>query len=245
MTTDSTLLDYFEDAVVINLPERKDRRRAVETEFRRAGWSSFRFFPAFKFEEPAGFKVAAWRGCFLSHLACLHYARDRGLKNMLVFEDDIALSSSVPRLTPGIVGTIGQLDWDILYFGHEETGDIGRANSSTDGIRFARYDKPLLTAHFYAVNGRIISRLIEHFERNAATIPHDGRYGPMTPDGAYNTFRAYNSNIATYIAVPKLGWQRPSRSDLSPSRWDHIKPLRPLVGCLRAAKHLIYKVVND
>ena len=217
MSLDVTLPSYFGAALVINLAERIDRRRSVEREFQKIAWTDYKFFPAIRFDDAAGFGLPSWRGCFTSHLECLRLAQQQHLENVLIFEDDIALIPSILRLTPLIIATIRKLDWDFLYFGHEMTGNIARATRRTDEVVFERYTGEIMTAHFYAINGRIIPRLIAHFERNARTIPGDQEYGPMLPDGAYNTFRRYNKDVITYLANPKLGWQRPSRSDITPN----------------------------
>ena len=225
--------------MVINLADRADRRRAVEVEFQKIGWPNYRFFTAHRFDDAAGFRSPSWRGCFNSHLECLRLAQDQNLESVLIFEDDIALSSSIPRLTPLITETISKIDWDFLYFGHEMTGDIARADHTTDRVAFERYTGEVLTAHFYAINKRIIPRLIAHFERNARTVPADHEYGPMLPDGAYNTFRRYNEDAITYIANPKLGWQRSSRSDITPSQLDKIKALRSFIAFGRNVRHFL------
>ena len=90
----SSLLNYFGGAFVINLKERTDRRRASEAEFHKLGWTGVNVFPAFKFDDPAGFPFPSWRGCFYSHLGCLEAAHNCKMDSVLIFEDDIALSSS-------------------------------------------------------------------------------------------------------------------------------------------------------
>ena len=242
---DDTLPGFFGAALVVNLAERKDRRRAVEQEFRKLNWTAYEFFPACRFDDAAGFKFPSWRGCFMSHLECLRLARQRNLENVLIFEDDIALSSSILRLTPAIIEAVRNFDWDFFYFGHELTGDIERANRATNGVAFQLFDGDnIQTTHFYAVNKRIFSRLIAHFERNASTVPGDRNFGPMLPDGAYNTFRSYNKDVITYIANPKLGWQRSSRSDISPRALDDLKALRPLITFGRSVKHFLNRSLN-
>jgi hypothetical protein len=235
-----TLPDYFGAAFVINLNERFDRRRDFEEETGPI-WGAILIYPAAKFSDPAGFETAGWRGCFHSHLGCLRYAHAKGLDSILIMEDDLTLCSSLPRLTPAIIEKLKLMDWDLLYFGHERTGDIPRANGNTSSVTFIEANGELLCAHFYAVRGRIISRLIEHFERNERTIPPDDRYGPMLPDGALNTFRRYNPDIKTYLAVPKLGWQRPSRSDLTARYFDRFRVLRPIIDRARRAKHRLIR----
>jgi GR25 family glycosyltransferase involved in LPS biosynthesis len=236
------LPDYFGAALVINLEERTDRRKSVEREFQKLGWTEYKFFPAFRFDDAAGFELPSLRGCFTSHLECLRLAQKQQLANILIFEDDIALSSSIRQLTPTIIETIHRLDWDFLYFGHELTGDIGRANSKTSSITFEPCSSEIRTAHFYAVNGRIIPNLIAHLEQNARTIPGDQYFGPMPLDGALNTFRRYNKNATTYIANPKLGWQRPSRSDITPGRLDGIMALRSFVSFSRDVKQFLSRL---
>jgi GR25 family glycosyltransferase involved in LPS biosynthesis len=241
----SSLLHGFGAAFVINLQERTDRRNATQKDFSKLEWNEFEFFPACHFNEPAGFNSTAWRGCFHSHLEIFELASRRDLPDVLIFEDDIALCSSIVQLTPKILSSIQSLDWDILYFGHESTGNVARANSATNHVTFEFYNDDIRTTHFYTVRKRIIPKLIRHFERCAGTIPHDGMYGPMPPDGALNTFRRYNPDVKTYIANPKLGWQRPSRSDLAPRSFDKIKALRPAVNYLRRLKHLMDRARND
>src|SRR5580700_8014626 len=132
MRSEITLPSYFGAALVINLAERIDRRRSVERQFRNVAWTDYSFFPALRFDDAAGFELPSWRGCFTSHLECLRLAQQQQLENVLIFEDDIALSPSILRLTPLIIATIRKLDWDFLYFGHEMTGDIARATTTTN-----------------------------------------------------------------------------------------------------------------
>ncbi len=60
----------------------------------------------------------------------------------------------------------------------------------------------------------------------------------MTIDGAFHWFRQREDFIQTMIANPKLGWQRPSRSDLTPNIIDVFPMLDPVTTLLRNLKHL-------
>lgn len=134
---------------------------------------------------------------------------------------------------------LAEQDWDFACFGHENTGPIEVAGVDAPDIRLVPYDQELLTAHFYAVNGRILSRLLEHPRTIAGgTQSHLGLV-QMPVDGASNVFRATNPDVRTVIAAPKLGWQRPSRSDLTPKRFNAMLPLRPVASLLREVKHAI------
>jgi glycosyl transferase family 25 len=61
----------------------------------------------------------------------------------------------------------------------------------------------------------------------------------MPIDGAYNIFRRENSDIKTLISAPKLGWQRPSRSDIAGNRFfDKMQSIHFLTAKLRELKYL-------
>ena len=72
--------DLFGGIFYINLDSRVDRLNEIRGELERIGLEGERF-PAVK--ETPGFI-----GCALSHIAVLKEARDRGLKNVMVLEDD-------------------------------------------------------------------------------------------------------------------------------------------------------------
>jgi hypothetical protein len=232
----------FGAALVINLPERTDRLRAIQAEFKAAGWDNVRLVPGIKFVDAAGFKTPSWRGCFHAHLACLEIAQAENLASVLILEDDIALTSALPRLMPSIIDAVRELPWDYLYFGHEASGDIPRANRTTERVTFEKATKEFIGGHFYAVRKRIIPRLILHFERLANGRPGDNDFGPMLPDGAHNTFRRHNHDVRTFLANPKLAWQSSSRSDIAPRAIDSIRSLRPLISVARRIKGLVGRI---
>ncbi len=236
------LPNYFDAAYLINLPERGDRLRSTKKQFVRVGWeigaSSIRIFSALRFADPAGFPNASIRGCFQSHLECLRRALAAGCRSVLVLEDDIALSVSLPRLTPSALMRLNALDWDFVYFGHYGTGEIPLARRNTDEseLRFEVYTGEILTTHFYAVNGRILRKLIAHLDKIASGRAGDQATGPMPIDGAYNIFRRNNPDVRCVIVHPKLGWQSSSRSDITPHVLDRLAFLRPLNAVLRELK---------
>ena len=157
-----------------------------------------------------------------------------------MLEDDITFSPALPRLTPSIIARLDDTAWDFIYFGHEETGDIPRATPDIPPNEFAfeTTSHVIHTTHFYAVSGRIIRRVVAHLERLANGPEGDPEFGPMPIDGALHIFRRQNPDVRTFVAVPKLGWQRPSRSDIMPRRFDKIRIARPFVSAIRELKYL-------
>jgi hypothetical protein len=153
-------------------------------------------------------------------------------------EDDIALTSSLPRLTPMITSQLAKQAWDFVYFGYYGAGDVLFANRNTteSQIRFDLWTGNILSTVFYAVNGRILPRLITHLTMIANGKPGDRNSGPMPVDGAYNNFRRDNPDVLCLIAHPTLGWQTSSRSDISPRALDKLAFLRPAASSLRSLK---------
>lgn len=239
----SSLLQYFGVAYLINLPERKDRLRSAKNELARIGWplgpDGVRLYAARKFTDSGGFPGnPGVRGCFHSHSECIRAAQREGKKSVLLIEDDIALSSAIRRLTPSIISQLEAAPWDFFYLGHESTGDLAKADSHTNEVRLLPIKTEITTTHFFAVNSRIFVRLLAHLDRVTTGIEGDQEFGPMPIDGALNIFRRINPDVRGLLAAPKLGWQRPSRSEISPRAFDAYKPLQPLVDILRDLKHL-------
>jgi hypothetical protein len=236
----NSLLEYFDAAYLINLAERTDRLASAKKEFARAGWrmgeGGVEHYVAQRFTDRAGFPFPECRGCFHSHAECIRKAWRDGRQNVLVMEDDIALAVSTGALTPAVVAQLNSMPWDFLYLGHEDTGDIGRATPRTRHVDFLPYGGSIRGTHSYAVNGRIFERLLAHLDRVANGVEGDQEYGPMPIDGAFNIFRFKNADVQTFIARPKIGWQRSSRSDISPKAFDGLKLLRPFLAMLRDLK---------
>jgi hypothetical protein len=236
-----SLLTKFPAAYLINLPERKDRLKSAKKELARIGWNlgatGVQLYPAQKFTDRGRFPNIGSRGCFMSHLACLEDAQRHGQPNVMLLEDDISFSSSLPKLTPSILYQLENVQWDFCYLGHEQTGEIGEASSKTTEVKLVPYRGDILMSYIVLINGRVLSKLIAHLNRVVSGIEGDQEYGPMPIDGAYNIFRR-NRDVHTVIAIPKLGWQRSSRSDITPRPIDDWRPVKPITSAIRHLKYV-------
>ena len=234
------LSKYFGAAYVINLPHRKDRLEEAKRELARAGWKfgddGVQLYTAKIFTDRAGFPFPGSRGCFHSHSECIRTAYREGRKSVLVMEDDVALSPVFRKACGDIISQLNSLSWDFLYFGHEDTGPIGRAISTDKEVEFLSHSGFVRATHCYAINSRIFTRLLAHLDRVSNGTEGDQEFGPMPIDGAYNIFRRNNVDVRTFISAPKLSWQRSSRSDNHPKGFDNIKALRPVVSIMRSLR---------
>jgi glycosyl transferase family 25 len=221
----------FASAYLINLPARTDRLKSAQAELDCLDWD-VKVFPARRFRDAAGFQNAGFRGCFHSHLDCLRQAKG----DVLILEDDITFASVLATLN--LQERIQSVDWDFLYLGHEQT-PFPRALKSTSDVRFEPWGHSILCTHFYAIRERMIPRVISHLEAILQRPPGDPEGGPMSVDGAYWVFRDRNREVKTFVANPQVGWQRPSRSDLTPGGFDKVPLLRPVLGLARNLKYAL------
>lgn len=228
------------DVVALCLDDRPDRRQAVERELRRVGLP-YTVSVATRPTDAGGYSSPGLRGCNESHLRALREARDRGVDAVLICEDDLMVLRGFERAWPRILDTLGHTDWEFAHLGYK-----GRFLPSTDAAvepvsrDLGRLLSPKLdTLHFYAVHRRILPDLVEYLEHRIDRPP----FAPI--DGLLNDFRA-ERGILPLVAVPNLGVQRPSRSNLWPpgsplSRILHDGRMRPLLASWVVVKRGLYE----
>ena len=180
----------------INLDERTDRRIQMEQELHKMGIKAERF-PAIKHE----FGIV---GCGQSHLAVLKLARDRGLKNVLVFEDDFEFLVSPEEFWKQInTFFAAKIDYDVVFLGYNMF-------SSENYNNFLYKVLDSQTASAYIVNAKYYDTLIYLWERcvglQAITrewdLAHDMQWKILQPRDNYFAFKV------------RLGKQRGSYSDI-------------------------------
>jgi Glycosyltransferase family 25 (LPS biosynthesis protein) len=206
------VLASFDKIYIINLPERTDRLRSIERELGGLGskvpLGNIVVFPAVRPAEPAGFPEIGWRGCFLSHLGILKKARGDGLSNVLILEDDALFTNAFLKSQKALSIAMRECEWDFLYLGHTIS------LQSNGGDCLVPYHGIILTTHCYAVNGRILERLILFLEEYAREV---SRCRPVTDhgiDGVLSLFREKNRDIVTLISSPSLVTQSASRPNI-------------------------------
>jgi len=214
---------------VINLAHRTDRRLAMQKQLSQIGWRAA-FFPAIRPESAAGFPSVGARGCFLSHLAVLKNARDAGVRQLVILEDDVNFAPGFAERWPSSMAALEAKDWSIFYPGHV-------FDALPAGLSPISPDTGVYCTHFMVINGQAIATIIDGLERILSRPPGHPMGGPMHVDGAYSTIRAQNRALATYAYFPALGYQRPSRTDIGDRRWfDRIGVLTPIVNIARKLK---------
>lgn len=229
-----SIFDAFERIYIINLPTRPDRRRAVLADLAGASLAAddprLRIFPGIRPADAGNFPSLGARGCYMSHLGILREATADGLGNVLILEDDLALEPAARLPQPQLLDALRQGEWDFAYPGHVEPCADPAAPPAWQVTR-----SPLVCAHFYALNRRVMASLLGYLEDCMERPPGHPDGGPMHVDGAFSMFRQRNPGVVTLICIPSLGGQRSSRSDIYPNQWyDRLPVFRQLVGLARA-----------
>ena len=218
-------LDVFEKRIVINLPDRADRRRDMERELRRANITA-EFFPAIRPESADPFHMLGVKGAYMSHLAALKQAT--GASSALIMEDDLNFVRDIDRMS--VVSRLPD-DWAIFYCSYIGLDHAGGAPE----IRPMPKTLEVIGTHFYAINGWAIPKVVEKLETFLTRERDHSEGGPMPIDGAINIIRQQEPSMIAYVASPGLGYQRHSRSDITGKWFDRtfISPVFERVRCAR------------
>lgn len=219
-------LDNFDGIFVINLPARADRRQEIDRQLQRVGLSlkhpQVVLFPAVRPDAPCGFPTIGTRGCFLSHLGVLHMAQAKGMRNILILEDDCDFSKDVVAMSPYLMAGLQKLDWSFFYGGALNSFESQPAQL---GLETVQPNSGLMGAHCFALRGDVIPQLAAYLEAMLKRPPGSPQGGPMHVDGAYSWFRKDHPELITLIAVPELAFQRSSATDIHARRWYDRWPL--------------------
>jgi glycosyl transferase family 25 len=234
------VLEYFQQIYVINLPHRRDRYREMAEQLDEIGLSfnspGVRLFAATRPEEPEGFPNIGARGCFLSHLGVLRDARERKFERILIFEDDLNFAPDFSARIKDIVSALERVDWSVFYGGYAM-----KIPPQPKGDEILVQPEPpdsIQTAHFIGFRGAAIAEVTEFLETVLTREPGDPKGGPMHVDGAYGWFRYLNPSRITLVSVPRLGYQRSSRTDIHALRWyDQVPGSRQAIGLLRRLRN--------
>lgn len=197
------LNDVFDEIVCINRDSRTDRWADCErvfaaheitvtriSAFEGSAFNLQEFLTPTFLRDPT---IVGVFGCNMSHLFAVKYAQQKGLRNILILEDDVEFRDDLAgQLT--LVARELPADWDMLYFS---------GNHRAPPVRVSPHIFRLVNSvatHAYAVNAKAYVPVLNALCR-FVNAP-DTNYVPIQP------------HIKAYLAYPHLAWQRPGYSDL-------------------------------
>jgi glycosyl transferase, family 25 len=230
-----SLVEFFDRSYIINLADRADRRRQAEKEFGRVGIAmpndKVGFYTATRPSDKGNFTDVGTRGCFESHRNVLELAHRDGLKNVLIFEDDVCFRNISESFERKLISLISSEAWELIYFGYGYPGDEALTGP------LLKWTGDIQGSHFYAVNGQFIGPMLDYM-RKCESRPRDHpEGGPMPADGITNHVRYVFPDVRLFLSVPNLAHQRSSRTDIAEMPlYDGMSWLRPIVDGIRATK---------
>jgi glycosyl transferase family 25 len=169
------------------------------------------FFPAIRPTDAGTFTSIGAHGVYQSQLAILREAAATG-KSVLILEDDCNFTSAARNFEFGS-------DWEIFYGGYYATDPNNLTTSDIVG------------AHMMGFTAKAAGQICAYLD----TLRFEGIHPPI--DAAYIWFRRAHPDVPTRFAVPPLGVQRASRSDIADLRfYDRIPLLRPVIELARRLK---------
>jgi glycosyl transferase family 25 len=184
------LQDYFSEAYYINLDKRTDRRESFEKELSKYNLNNFvqRFSASMDATHTPLDDYSRLRACSLSHYNLIKLAKEKNLKNILIFEDDAFFyNSDTYRGIDIVEAALDDLqkfnDWHVFHLGglvidselKKVSKNLLKANS-------------ILTTHAYAFNNTIYDFILNKFN------PH--------LDSTLDGWLSARNEIIKYIVYP-------------------------------------------
>lgn len=194
-------MDLLGGVVYINLDRRTDRREQIEEVLGVLGLSGERF--------AAIATCPGIIGCGKSHLAVLKMARERGWRNVLIFEDDFEPLVPTEEFWSTVRAGLAEVgeDWDVLMLSYhleakEDAGEhLWKVHSGQ-------------TTSGYMVNARFYDTLIELYEWANPELERTGRHWEYAVDQVWKRLQP----AARWFAFKqRLGRQRASMADCGPA----------------------------
>jgi len=199
------LNQYFDKIFCINLDSRSDRWEEAQKEFIKHSLNVERVSAIqgskMNLEFPVEIKEGAV-GCSLSHLFVLKMAKQLGLENYLILEDDIQFDPNFLDKFEHIKNEIPS-DWDMLYLGGQHYHGMNLKQISEHVFK-CEYT---LTTHSFAIKNTVYDLFIDKLID--VTKPCDVH------------FASEHKNINAYVVIPHLTWQGESYSNVENAYTDY------------------------
>lgn len=193
----------------INLDKRQDRKKEFESEMDKIGWEAERF-PGIYYPPPKGIV-----GCGKSHLEVLKLAKNRGYKNVLIFEDDFVFLESKEKVEQELEKFFNNIsDFKVCMLAYNLQSGIVDLNN----IYLTKVHKAA-TASGYIVNYTCYDELIRLYEENLPKLESTMEHWKYANDQIWNVLQKKGG---WYCFTSRLGKQRDGISDNTNTymKWD-------------------------
>lgn len=195
--------DYFDEIYCINLDDRTDRWEHAQEEFRKVGiLDRVQRFPGIR-------ETDGRLGVIKANLAIIKIAKEKKLKNVLIFEDDVKFIVDNPdEVLSKAIQQIGNIKWHLFYLG---------ANTHQKLVKF----KPnlILLKNSFAVHSMAYSELMYDIFINK----YDKIKSISTFDDILDVFlaRKIQEKFICLMTNPMMTTQMNSYSDIENKNVDY------------------------
>jgi len=203
----------FEGVIVINLPERLDRKFHVQEQFKAVGIDDVvEWLPAIKHR----FGMV---GCSLSHLECVKIAKRRKWKSVLIFEDDIVFTEHFEKAHVQALSQLNFTNWSVFHFGAMLMDLCSQFSPNLLRIGYN------WAAHAVAIHERAYDFIISKYDHSYSETDNSKPWGGHYPFDGFINKEVYDAGFEIYSAYPLLVTQRPDKSDT----WGYHRDYKDLI----------------
>ena len=210
--------DYFDGIYCINLERRVDRWTQCKKEFDKIGISDrVERFNAFDN------KSNPKKGCYDSHLSVIKLAFEKKLKNVLIFEDDVAfLKTYDEKKLKKALSVLDKEEWEFFYLGGLERRMKPRplynnlkkkwSGEFNDKFNYLMECRSVGWAQSFAVNSSVFEKIVNDYNNNV--------WKELVKNHDSHLDRYYQNVLKpkTFVSVPIMTTQYNTVSDLSRTR---------------------------
>lgn len=152
ITNNTTMSNFIDKIIYINLSKRTDRRELIEIELNNFNLNYERF-------DAISTPDFGIYGCGLSHLAVLKMAKEKGYKNILILEDDFEFLVSKEVFEENLKTFFeGNIEYNVCMLSYNMQEFVNCDGINVNKVLFAQ------TASGYIVNSNYYDKLIELYE---------------------------------------------------------------------------------
>lgn len=167
-------LGYFEGVYYINMDSRVDRKEYFEKQARELNIPAKRISAITATDEQAtplyighnDYRRKYKMGCTLSHQSIIQIAKDEGLSNCLIFEDDCVFLDSYKEKIELCVAELKDMEWDLFYLGGEPNNYCKSVSDNLAQIQ----NGGVYTTHAYAINNTFYDKVLNVNANQVDTI---------------------------------------------------------------------------
>jgi len=222
--------DYFDEIYCINLDKRTRRWELAQNEFKKLGiLDRVKRFSAID-------NLGGKRGCFESHMKIIHMAKEKNLRNVFIFEDDVAvLPCYSHEKFEKSINFLKDQTWEFFYMGGLERRIKPRPmynklkkKYDTD-VASTEFDY-IMEAHSvgwnqsYAINSCIFDKIIAEYKNGLWEMLEERWKGRP---GRTDRYYQHHLKPKAYVCVPSFTTQYDVVSDLQRTRTNRSLRLNP------------------